>query len=186
MARPFNEPVHDDLHEKTVLQSGRTLQRPATPTSVAVASDLATAGIEASALPVGVLAKPQSDSPDLASQTASLHRDAIHAPLVFASGTIPRETSLLSPEDRRNSSPVATSELCTVLQAITTSSHCLADATVTFSAALARTTLPSPFIAEIPDFTGIEQDPTIWLDEIHSLARRHAWTDDVTLSLAVS
>ncbi|KAH8042067.1 hypothetical protein HPB51_020241 [Rhipicephalus microplus] len=183
---PFNEPVCDDPREETVLRSRRTLQQPAAPATVAMASDLATAGTEASALPAGVLAKPQGDSTDLASQTASLPRDAVHAPLDFASGTIPGATSVPSPEDRRNSSPVAARELCTVLQTIATSSQRLADATVAFSAACARTTLPPPPMAEIPDFTGVDQDPTVWLDEIHSLARRHAWTDDVTLSLAVS
>ncbi|KAH7931980.1 hypothetical protein HPB51_029596 [Rhipicephalus microplus] len=165
MAQPFNELVRDDLREETVLRSGRTLQRPTAPATMAMASDLAPAGTEASALPAGVFAKPQGDSTDLVSQTASLPRDALHAPLDFAS---------------------AASELCTVLQAIATSSQRLADATVTFSAACARTTLPPPSMAEIPDFTGVDQDPTIWLDEIHSLAHRHAWTDDVTLSLAVS
>ncbi|KAH8038238.1 hypothetical protein HPB51_026135 [Rhipicephalus microplus] len=132
---------------------------------MAMASDLATAGTEASPLPAGILAKPQGDSTDLASRAASLPRDAVRAPLDFAS---------------------ATSELCTVLQAIASSSQRLADATVTFSAACARTTLPPPSMAEIPDFTGVDQDPTVLLHEIHSLARRHAWTDDVTLSLAVS
>ncbi|KAH8009293.1 hypothetical protein HPB51_014429 [Rhipicephalus microplus] len=186
MVQPFNEPVCDDLREETVLRSGRTLQQPAAPATVALSSDLATAGTEASALPAGVLAKPQGDSTELASQTASLPRDAVHAPLNFASDTIPGATSVTSPEDRRNSSLVAASELCTVLQAIATSSQHLADATVTFSAACACTTLPPPSMAEIPDFTGVDQDQTVWLDEIHSLARRHAWTDDVTLSLAVS
>ncbi|KAH8026834.1 hypothetical protein HPB51_025574 [Rhipicephalus microplus] len=186
MAQPFNEPVCDDPCEETILWSGRTLQQPAAPATVAMASDLATAGTEASALPAGVLAESQGDSTDLASQTASLPSDAIHAPLDFTSGTIPGATSVPSPEDRRNFSPVAASELCTVLQAIATSSHRLEDATVAFSAACARTTLPPPSTAEIPDFTGVDQDPTIWLDEIHSLARRHAWTDDVTLLLAVS
>ncbi|KAH8026426.1 hypothetical protein HPB51_020410 [Rhipicephalus microplus] len=186
MAQLFNKPVYDDLREETVLRSGRTLQQPAAPATVAMASDLATTGTEASALPAGVFAKPQGDSTDLASQTASLPRDAVHAPLDFASGNISEATSVLSPEDRRNSSPVAASELRTVLQAIATSSQRLADATVTFSAACARTTLPPPSMAEIPDFTGVDQDPTVWLDEIYSLACRHAWTDDVTLSLAVS
>ncbi|KAH8036654.1 hypothetical protein HPB51_003440 [Rhipicephalus microplus] len=174
MAQPFNEPVCDDLREETVLRSGRTLQQPAAPATVAIASDLATAGTEASALPAGVLAKPQGDSTDLASQTNSLPRDAIHAPLDFASDTIPEATSVPSPEYRRDSSPVAVSELCTVLQAIATSSQRLADATVTFSAACARTTLPPPSMTEIPDFTGVDQDPTVWLDEIHLLACRHA------------
>ncbi|KAH8041765.1 hypothetical protein HPB51_017585 [Rhipicephalus microplus] len=174
MAQPFNEPVCNDLREETVLWSARTLQRPAAPAIVAMASDLATAGTQASALPAGVLAKPQGDSTDLASQTASLPRDAVHTPLDFASGTIPGATSVPSPEDRRNFSPVAASKLCTVLQAIATSSQRLADATVTFSAACARTTFPPPFMPEIPDFTGVDQDPTGWLDEIHSLARRHA------------
>ncbi|KAH7958154.1 hypothetical protein HPB51_027861 [Rhipicephalus microplus] len=96
---PFNEPVRDDLR---VLQSGRTFQRPAAPHPVAKASDLATAGTETSALPAGVLAKPQGDSTDLASQTASLPRDAVHAPSDFASGTIPGATSVPSPEDGRN------------------------------------------------------------------------------------
>ncbi|KAH8022011.1 hypothetical protein HPB51_020621 [Rhipicephalus microplus] len=137
MVQPFNKPVRTNLREETVLRSGRNLQRPAGPAPVAMASDLATVGIEASALPAGLLAKPQ-----------------------------------------------AASELCTVLQAIATSSQRLADATVTLSAASARTTLPPPFMAEIPDFTGIDQDPTVWLNEIHSLTRRHALTDDVTLSLA--
>ncbi|KAH8025351.1 hypothetical protein HPB51_007497 [Rhipicephalus microplus] len=186
MSQPFNEPVRDDLREETVLRSGRTLQWPAAPATVAMASDLATAGTEASALPAGVLAKSQCDSTDMASKTASLPRDAVHAPLEFASGIIPGATSVLSPEDRSNCSPVAASQLCTVPQAIATSSQLIADATVTFSAACARTTLPPPSMAEIPDFTGIDQGPTIWLDEIHSSARRHAWTDDVTLSLAVS
>ncbi|KAH8027809.1 hypothetical protein HPB51_010455 [Rhipicephalus microplus] len=142
--QPFNEPVCDDLREKTVLRSGRTLQQPAAPATVAMASDLATAGPEASALPAGVLAKPQGDSTDLASQTVPLPRDAVHAPLDFSSGTIAGATSVPLPEDRRNSSPVAASELCTVLQAIATSSQRLADATVTFSAACARTALPPP------------------------------------------
>ncbi|KAH7932369.1 hypothetical protein HPB51_029333 [Rhipicephalus microplus] len=186
MAQSFNEPMCDDLREETVLRSRRTLQRPAASATVAMASDPATAGTEASALPAGILAKPRGDSTDLASQTASLPRNAVHAPLYFASGNIPGATSVPSPEDRHNSSPVAASELCTVLQAITTSSQRLADATVTFSAACACTTLPPPSMAEIPDFTGFDQEPTAWLDEIHSLARRHAWTDDVTLSLAVS
>ncbi|KAH8030782.1 hypothetical protein HPB51_011622 [Rhipicephalus microplus] len=175
-----------DLREQTILRSGRTLQQPAALASMAMASDMATAGTEASTLPAGVLAKPHGDSAYLASQTASLPRDAVHAPLDFASGTTSGATSVPSPEDRRNSSPVAASELCTVVEAIATSSQRLADATVTFSAACARTTLPPPSMAEIPDFTGVDQDPTVWLDEIHSLARRHAWTDDVTLSLAVS
>ncbi|KAH8032515.1 hypothetical protein HPB51_025968 [Rhipicephalus microplus] len=118
MAQPFIEPLRDDLHEETVLRSGRTVQQPAGPATVAMASDLAIAGTEASALPAGVLAKPQGDSTELASQTASLSRDAVHAPLDFASGTIPGATSVPSPEDRRNSSPVTASELCTVLQAI--------------------------------------------------------------------
>ncbi|KAH8035231.1 hypothetical protein HPB51_004472 [Rhipicephalus microplus] len=186
MAQPFNEPVRDDLREEAVLRNGRTLQRPAAPAPVAMASDLATVGTEASALPAGVLAKPQGDSTDLASQTASLPRDVVHAPLDCVSGTIPGATSVPSPEDRRDSLPVAASELCKVVQAIATSSQRLADATVTFSAACARTTLPPPSMAEIPDFTGIDQDPTVWLDEIHSLARRHAWNDNVMLSLAVS
>ncbi|KAH8037492.1 hypothetical protein HPB51_011641 [Rhipicephalus microplus] len=173
MAQPFNERVCDDLREETVLRSGLTLQWPAAPATVAMASDLATAGTEASALPAGVLAKPQGDSTDLASQTASLPRDAVHAALDFGSGTVPGATSVPSPEDRRNSSPVAASELSTVLQAIATSSQHLADATVTFSAACARTTLPPPSMAEILDFTGVDEDPTVWLDEIHSLARRH-------------
>ncbi|KAH8009822.1 hypothetical protein HPB51_020170 [Rhipicephalus microplus] len=176
MAQPFDEPVCDDLREETVLRSGRTLQE----------SDLATAGTEASVLLTGVLAKPQGDFTDLASQTASLPRDAVHTPLDFVSGIIPGATSVPSPKERCNSSPVAASELCTVLQAIDTSSQRLADATVTFSAACACTTLPPPCMAEIPDFNGVDRDPTVWLDEIHSLARRHAWTDDVTLSLAVS
>ncbi|KAH8031317.1 hypothetical protein HPB51_015473 [Rhipicephalus microplus] len=186
MAQPFNEPVCDDVREETVLRSGRTLQRPAAPATMAMASYLATTGNEASPLPAGVLAKPQGDSTDLASQTASLSRDAVHAPLDFTSGTTLGATSVPSPEDRRSSSPVATSELFTVLQVIANSSQRLAYATVTFSAACARTTLPPPSMAEIPDFTGVDQDPTIWLDKIYSLARRHAWTDDVTLSLAVS
>ncbi|KAH8042498.1 hypothetical protein HPB51_023642 [Rhipicephalus microplus] len=186
MAQSFNEPVRNDLRAETVLWRGPTLQRPGAPATVAMASDLATAGTEASALPAGVLAIPQGDSSDLASQTASLSRDAVPAPLDFASGTIPGATEVPSPEDRRNSSPVDASELCMVLQVIATSSQRLADATVTFSAACARTTLPPPSMAEIPDFTGVDQDLTIWLDEIHSLARRHAWTDDVTLSLAVT
>ncbi|KAH8039715.1 hypothetical protein HPB51_008308 [Rhipicephalus microplus] len=186
MAQPFKEPVCDDLRKETVLWSGRTLQRLSALATVAMAPDLAIAGTEASALPAGVLAKPQGDSTDSASQTASLPRDAVHAPLDFASGTIPGATSVPSPEDRRNFSPVAASELYTVLQAIATSSQRLADATVTFSAACAHTTLPPPFMPEIPDFTGVDQDTTVWLGEIHSLARRHAWTDDVTLSLAVS
>ncbi|XP_075744127.1 uncharacterized protein LOC142802928 [Rhipicephalus microplus] len=58
-AHPLNEPLCDDLREETVLWSGRTLQQPAAPATVAMASDLATAGTEASALPAGVLAKPQ-------------------------------------------------------------------------------------------------------------------------------
>ncbi|KAH8036011.1 hypothetical protein HPB51_016315 [Rhipicephalus microplus] len=186
MAQTFNEPVCDDPREETVLRSGRNLQQPAAPATMAMASDLATAGTEASALPAGVLAKPQGDSTDLASQTTSLPKDAVHAPLDFASGAIPGATSVPSPEDRRNSSPVAISELYTVLQTIATSSQRLADATVAFSAACARTTLPPSSTAEIPDFTGVDQDPTVLLDEVHSLARRHAWTDDVTLSLAVS
>ncbi|KAH8022456.1 hypothetical protein HPB51_024555 [Rhipicephalus microplus] len=186
MAQLFNEPVCDDLREGTFLWSGRTLRKPAAPATVDMASDLATAGTEASALPAGVLTKPQGDSTDFASQTASLPRDAVDAPLDFASGTIPGATSVPSPEDRRNSSPVAASELCMVLQVMATSSQRLADATVTFSAACARTTLPPTSMAEIPGFSGVDQDPTVWLDEIHSLARRHAWTDDVTLSLAVS
>ncbi|KAH8023707.1 hypothetical protein HPB51_015247 [Rhipicephalus microplus] len=113
-------------------------------------------------------------------------RGAVHAPLDFASGTIPGATLVPSPEDRRNSSPVAASELCTALQAVATTSQRLADATVAFSAACARAMLPPPSMEKIPDFTGVDQDPTVWLDEIHSLAHRHAWTDDVTLSLAVS
>ncbi|KAH8027235.1 hypothetical protein HPB51_003688 [Rhipicephalus microplus] len=168
MTQPFNEPVCDELREETILRSGRTLQQPPAPATVAMASDLATAGTEASALPAGVLAKPQGDSTDLALQTASLPRDAVHALLDSASSTIPEATSVPSPEDRRNSSPLAASELYTVLQAIATSSQRLADATVTFSAACARTTLPPPSMAEIPRFTGVDQDPTAWLDEIHS------------------
>ncbi|KAH8039492.1 hypothetical protein HPB51_007394 [Rhipicephalus microplus] len=186
MAQPFNELMCDDLREETVLRSGCTLQQPVAPATGALASDLAAAGTEASVLPAGVLAKPQGHSTDLASQTALLPRDAVHAPLDFASGTIPGATSVPSPEDRRNSLPVATSELCTVLQAIATSSQRLANAIVTFPTACARTTLPPSSMAEIPDFTDVDQDPTVWLDEIHLLARRHAWTDDVTLSLAVS
>ncbi|KAH8033947.1 hypothetical protein HPB51_018102 [Rhipicephalus microplus] len=186
MTQPLNEPVCDDLRAETVLRSGRTFQRPAAPATVAMASDLAPAGTKASALPAGVLAKRQGDSTDLASKTASLPRDAVRAPLDFASGTIPGTTSVPSPEDRRNSSPVTASELCTVLQAIATSSQRLADATVTFSAACARTMLPPPSMEEIPDFTGVDQDPTVWLDEIYSLARQHARTEYVTLSLAVS
>ncbi|KAH8027428.1 hypothetical protein HPB51_005410 [Rhipicephalus microplus] len=168
--QPFNEPVCDDPREETVLRSGRTFQQPAAPATVAKASDLATAGTEASALPAGVLVKSQDDSTDLASQTTFLPRDAVHAPLNFASGTISGATSVPSPEDRRNSSPVAARELCAVLQTIATSSQRLADATVAFSAACACTTLPPLPMAEIPDFTGVHQDPTIWLDEIHSLA----------------
>ncbi|KAH8032433.1 hypothetical protein HPB51_025202 [Rhipicephalus microplus] len=174
MAQPFNELVCDDLREETVLRSRCTLRRPAAPATVAMASDLATAGTKASALPAGVLAKPRGDSTDLASQTTSLPRDDVHAPLDFASGTNPGATSVASPEDRRNFSPVAASELCTVLQAIATSSQRLADGTVTFSAACARTTLPPPCMPEIPDFTGVHQHPTVWLDEIHSLACRRA------------
>ncbi|KAH8025795.1 hypothetical protein HPB51_012117 [Rhipicephalus microplus] len=170
MAQPFNEPVCDDLREETVLQSGRTLRRPAAPATVAMASDLTTLVSEASVLPAGVLAKPQGYSTDLASPSPFLPRDAVHAPLDFTSGTIPKATSVPSPEDRRYSSPVVASELCTVLQAIATSSQRLADATVTFSAACARTTLPPPSMAEIPEFIGVDQDLTIWLDEIHSLA----------------
>ncbi|KAH8037208.1 hypothetical protein HPB51_008998 [Rhipicephalus microplus] len=183
MAQPFNKPVCDDPHEETNLRSGRTLQQPAAPATVAMTSDLATADTEASALPAGVLDKPQGDSTDLASQTASLPRDAVHALLDFASGTIPGATS---PEDRHNSSPVAASKPCTVLQAIATSSQRFADATVAFSASCECTTLPPSSMAEFPDFTGVDQDPIVWLDEIYSLACRHAWTDDVTLSLAVS
>ncbi|KAH8022980.1 hypothetical protein HPB51_008910 [Rhipicephalus microplus] len=185
MAQPFNEPVCDYLRQDTFLRSGRTLQRPAAPATVAMASNLATAGTAASALPEGVLAKPQGDSTDLASQTASLPRDAVHAPLDFALSAIPGAMSVPLAEDRRNSSPVAASELCMVPQAIATSSQRLADATVTFSAACARTTLPPPSMADA-DFIGVDQTPTIWRDENHLLARRHAWTDDVTLSLAVS
>ncbi|KAH8033905.1 hypothetical protein HPB51_017355 [Rhipicephalus microplus] len=183
---PFNEPVCDDPREETVLRSGPTLQQPAAPATMAMASDLATTGTEASALPAGVFAKPQGDSTDLASQTASLLRDAVYVPLDFASGTISGATWVPSPEDRPNSSPVAASELCTVLQTIDTSSQRLADATVAFSAACARTTLPPPYMEKNPDFTGVDRDPTAWLDEIHLLARGHAWTDDGTLSLAVS
>ncbi|KAH8027013.1 hypothetical protein HPB51_001328 [Rhipicephalus microplus] len=157
MAQPFNEPVRDALREETILRSGRTLQRPAAPAPMAMASDLASAGTEASAPPAGFLAKPQGDSIDLASRTASLPRGTVHAPLDFASGTILGATSVPSPEDRRYSSPIAASELCTVLQAIDTSSQRLADATVTFSAAWAHITLPPPSMAEIPDFTDIDQ-----------------------------
>ncbi|KAH7963999.1 hypothetical protein HPB51_027759 [Rhipicephalus microplus] len=138
-------------------------------------------GYRASALPAGVFAKPQGDSTDLASQTASFSRHAVHAPFDFASGTSPGATSVPSPEDRRNFSPVVASELLTALQAIATSSQRFADASNTLSAACARTTLPPPSMAEIPEFTGIDQDPTVWLDEMHSLACRHALTDDVTL-----
>ncbi|KAH8029257.1 hypothetical protein HPB51_024647 [Rhipicephalus microplus] len=186
MAQPFNEPVCDDPCGEAVPRSGRTLQQPTAPATVAMASNLATTGTEASRLRAGIIAKPQGDFTDLASQTTSLPRDAVHAPLGFASGTIPGATSVPSPEDRRNSSPVAASELCPVLKTIATSSQRLADATVAFSAACARTTLPPPSTAEIPDFTPVDQVPTVWLDKIHSKARRHAETKDVTLSLAVS
>ncbi|KAH8026366.1 hypothetical protein HPB51_020350 [Rhipicephalus microplus] len=101
------QPVCDDLRGETVLRSGRPLQQPAAPTTMDMGSDLATAGTEASALPAIVLAKPQGDSTNLASQTTSLTRDTVHAPLDFTSGTIPRATSVPSPEDRRNFSPVA-------------------------------------------------------------------------------
>ncbi|KAH8009911.1 hypothetical protein HPB51_021709 [Rhipicephalus microplus] len=170
MAQPFNKPVCDDQRDETILRSRRTLQRPAATAPVAMASDLATAGSEGCALPAGVLAKPQGDSSDLAPQTVSLPRGAVHAPMEFASGTIPGATSVPSPEDRRISSPVAANELCTgsaVHRYFETAS------TVTFSAVCARTTLPPQSMAEILDFTGIDQDPTVWRDKIHSLASRH-------------
>ncbi|KAH7961039.1 hypothetical protein HPB52_001224 [Rhipicephalus sanguineus] len=144
MAQPRNEPLRDHLQSETVLRSGRTFQRPAASATVATASDLATAGTTSSALSAGVIAAPVGDSTGLPSQSGSLPRDAVHAPLDFASGTATGGTSVSSPEDRRNLSPATASDLSAVMQAISTLSKRFEDATVSFTAACARTALPSP------------------------------------------
>lgn len=183
MAQPLNEPLRDDLQSETVLRSGRTFQRPAASATVATASDLSIAGTTASALSAGIIAAPVGDSTGLASQTASLPRDAVHAPLDFTSGTATEATSVSSPEDRLNLSPVTASDLSAVMQAISTLSKRFEDATVSFTAACACIALPSPSFDKIPEFSGVEQDPTAWLQLINSLACQYAWPDDIKISL---
>lgn len=126
------------------------------------------------------------DSRPVSMQTTVPPRDAVHAPLdVDSAATTPAPTAS-SVGTVRNPSTAASSNIATFTQATAALSKRLEDVTVSITTALARSALPAPSPLEVPEFRGFKDDPTLWIHAINSLARRHAWPEDVTMSLAKS